>query len=86
VLIRQNPIPYTGGSHAHAEVGSQGKPGAHSWSVESDWKLNTFNDGEKWWGTPVGTFHMTPAQLESHFQAEAAKWGKVARDAKIKPA
>ena len=64
VLIRQNPIPYTGGSHAHAEVGSQGKPGAHSWSVESDWKLNTFNDGQKWWGTPVGTFHMTPAQLE----------------------
>jgi len=28
---------------------------------------------------------MTPAQLESHFQSEAAKWGKVARDAKIKP-
>ena len=28
---------------------------------------------------------MTPAQLESHFQTEAAKWGKVARDAKIKP-
>jgi tripartite-type tricarboxylate transporter receptor subunit TctC len=28
---------------------------------------------------------MTPAQLASHFQSEAAKWGKVARDAKIQP-
>jgi len=28
---------------------------------------------------------MTPAQLAGHFQTEAAKWGKVARDAKIKP-
>lgn len=28
---------------------------------------------------------MTPAELEKHFETEAAKWGKVARDAKIKP-
>jgi tripartite-type tricarboxylate transporter receptor subunit TctC len=28
---------------------------------------------------------MTPAELASHFQKEAATWGKVARDANIKP-
>jgi tripartite-type tricarboxylate transporter receptor subunit TctC len=28
---------------------------------------------------------MTPAQLASHFEKEAATWGKVAKDAKIKP-
>jgi len=28
---------------------------------------------------------MTPAELERHYKSEAAKWGKVARDAHIKP-
>jgi tripartite-type tricarboxylate transporter receptor subunit TctC len=28
---------------------------------------------------------MTPAQLEHHFKTEAAKWAKVARDARIQP-
>jgi tripartite-type tricarboxylate transporter receptor subunit TctC len=28
---------------------------------------------------------MTPAELESHFKAEAAKWVKVAKDARIQP-
>jgi tripartite-type tricarboxylate transporter receptor subunit TctC len=28
---------------------------------------------------------MTPSELEQHYKSEAAKWGKVARDAHIKP-
>ncbi len=63
VEIRHNTI--LSGSHAIAVIGQQGQPGYQTMSLEVGGNLGTYVDESKSYGTPVGTFHMTPEQART---------------------